>query len=624
MQNQGRSASHVLLANALAYWSFAAGCSLVAIATSGRATYAQPASAPDLAKAISKRLDDHLENAEIAERPLRVVYFHPADVKPFEDYEERLTRIVLDIQEFYRGEMKRNGFGPKTFPLEMANNNLVLHVVKGKRPADDYTKDSGDQVEGEIEQALAQKFDLASEHVLVVNAMCKKREDGSYLFHAPYHGSGGAKSGICHVADCELMDTLHFKETEKRIRYTEMNGTRDQTLADFCCLYIGGIAHELGHAFGYQHNTQKPWERMLRGTALMGAGNYTYRHELRGRRGSFMTFATSMQLASHPLFTNTRTGLDQSPETKIEELKFSQQGRSLVVTGKIDTEIEAYAVIGFTNPQIEKGWLNRDYDSLTWNCEVKDGEFSIVAKINKPGRSGLKIRFCHLNGKQSSFKFEYAIDDKGVPSAASLNDDWQVQRVELTYLNGDREEATRLATNSLPNVTDDKAKAKLEHVAYLTAERKPIELAEVKANEAHLSESQWQAAAVGWGKPARDQYYSDSSIRDGVFLELGNTFYDRGLYAHAPSRYEFDLSGSWKKFEATAGLQKGVAERGSGIFIIKGDGQVLYTSKLLKGNATDAIQLDVGGVESLELIVESGKQGNGNCWTIWGGAKVTR
>ena len=216
----------------------------LAFATGTQSTFSQTASGSELADSISQRLSDYQKDADIAERPLRVVYFHPADVTPFKDYEQRLTRIMLDIQEFYRSEMKRNGFGPKTFPLEMVDGKLLLHVVKGGNPAETYTKNSGDLVEREIAAAVAAKFKPADEHMLVVNAMCKKADDGSYTFHAPYHGRGGAKSGVCHVADCELMDTLHFKETEKRIKYTEMNGTRNQTLADFSCLYIGGIAHE--------------------------------------------------------------------------------------------------------------------------------------------------------------------------------------------------------------------------------------------------------------------------------------------------------------------------------------------------------------------------------------------
>ena len=36
------------------------------------------------------------------------------------------------------------------------------------------------------------------------------------------------------------------------------------------------------------------------------------------------------------------------------------------------------------------------------------------------------------------------------------------------------------------------------------------------------------------------------------------------------------------------------------------------------------MELDVSGVKSLELVVENGGEGNGNCWSIWGSPEVSR
>ena len=194
----------------------------------------------------------------------------------------------------------------------------------------------------------------------------------------------------------------------------------------------------------------------------------------------------------------------------------------------------------------------------------------------------------------------------------------------MRFLAGKRDEAARLAKDTLAIASDEATKAKLKHVSHLVTEPEPKQLSEIDGDQVFLSELRWTSANVGWGKPARDQYYSSRSIRDAVFLELGDQFFARGLYAHAPSRYEFNLDGRWKTFEATAGLQKGVGPQGSGVFSVKGDDRVLYRSKLLKGSATDSIKLDVRGVKKLELVVESGKQNNGQCWTIWGGPRLSR
>ncbi|MFK8111337.1 MAG: NPCBM/NEW2 domain-containing protein [Rubripirellula sp.] len=586
--------------------------------------HAQPPNGSELATNLSRQLDAYHRDAKAPQDPLRVVYFHPSDVAPQANHQQRMSRIMLDVQDFYRSEMQRLGFGPRTFTLELVKDNLQMHDVIGEDKSDGYTHDSGSKVRNRIFSQLRTEMNMNQQFVLSINAMCTKREDGSYYFYAPYYGSGGSRSGLCHAADCELMDTLLFEENDKRIKYTEHYGTRDQSQADFSCLYIGGIAHELGHAFGIPHNRQKPWEKAEYGTALMGSGNFTYRHEKRGRKGSFLTFANAVQLASHPLFTGSRHNLDLDVSCSLPDLSFEQNKQTLRVLGTIETNVDAYAVVAYTNPEIHMGWQNEDYDALTWISPVVDGKFEIKARVHSVGKSGLKLRVCHLNGVRSDFKFEYAVNERREPQADALNSQWRIQQVEQAYLAGDKDKAARLARKNLPKLSDETTKAKLSHLLELVSPKSPRPPSEVTEDEIALSQLVWKSAKVGWGKPARDQYHIDRNNQDAVFLESTESFFQRGLYAHAPSRYVFEIGGKWKRFKATAALQKGVGGGGSGIFQVKADGKTLFKSKRLEGKQTQTTDVDVEGVSILELIVESGKPGNGMCWTIWGDAKLTR
>jgi hypothetical protein len=61
--------------------------------------------------------------------------------EPVPRYEQRLTAVLEDLRSFYRDEMQRQGFGPKTFELERdANGKLVIHLVKGKQPDSGYAR----------------------------------------------------------------------------------------------------------------------------------------------------------------------------------------------------------------------------------------------------------------------------------------------------------------------------------------------------------------------------------------------------------------------------------------------------------------------------------------------------
>ena len=563
-------------------------------------------------------------NATNEHRVLNVIYFHPEDVGPQAGFRERIPRIMEDIQNFYRSEMKRNGFGDVTFPLDMLNGKPRIHVVKGRDPASEYHYKSGRKVVSEIEKALAGKLHLGREFVLIFHGMCRKREDGSYFFHAPYYGqrSSNHRQGLCHVADCELQDPKLLTETKRRIAYEEHYGKFEQSLAQFNVKYLGGVAHELGHGLGLPHNGQTREEARRLGTALMGAGNHTYRREVLGGKGSFLTLASATRLASHPLFARSDRGIEIPPKCQPSELTFAADNSELIIEGTVESIPEAYAIIAYVDPEGKA-----DYDALSYVAPVRQGRFNIRARCTTSGSQKLRLVACHVNGDMSQFhSATFSAGGRNEPNAATLMTQWLLRGIEQMFLQGSEEEAAKRAKEILDEGTAPvPAVPKLKHVVALAAVRaKPIMPADVDGKEVYLSDLQWISAQVGWGKPTRDRYYYDEHVHNVLFLELGGEFYEKGLYAHAPSRYVFDIGTRFKCFTATVGLQDGTPQSGTAVFVVKGDGRELFRSELLKRPKTVAIDLSIDGVKNLELLVESGKQGNAYCWSLWGAPKISR
>ena len=88
---------------------------------------------------------------------------------------------------------------------------------------------------------------------------------------------------------------------------------RPCSLGEFNSHYIGGVTHELGHAFGLPHACQRH-DDLQRGIALMGAGNHPYGNEHRGEgRGTCLTEASAMLLAySRPFAGNVKGARQRS------------------------------------------------------------------------------------------------------------------------------------------------------------------------------------------------------------------------------------------------------------------------------------------------------------------------
>ncbi|HEX5137335.1 MAG TPA: NPCBM/NEW2 domain-containing protein [Planctomycetota bacterium] len=93
--------------------------------------------------------------------------------------------------------------------------------------------------------------------------------------------------------------------------------------------------------------------------------------------------------------------------------------------------------------------------------------------------------------------------------------------------------------------------------------------------------------------------------RDGMALggplRLGSQAYERGIGALAYTRLEYVLGGRWETFYARCGIDDAAGPEGDAVFRVLGDGKVLAEMRRRKGEAPEAVRVDVTGVDRLVL-----------------------
>jgi hypothetical protein len=554
---------------------------------------------------------------------LRVVYFVPKDCDPLPNYAERLDRVMNDVSDFYRDGLLRFGITTDGLPLERKDGKLVLHLVRGQLPASGYHHDSGDRTAREIRLALKGTMDMDREHLLVFYDLFRKEADGRYVFDAPYYGDGGSSQagGLCHAADCELLDPLLLRETNRPMVFTEHYYPRFKTtVARFNSMYLGGVAHELGHALGLPHDDGGMPEQKF-GVSLMGGGNLTYRQELwGGGPPTYLGRASALQLASHPLFTGSDRGRWDDAEGGFKSLEFSTTNGALRIQGVVTGAIPAYAVIAYA-------WLKDDHSARTFPCVLKNGGFTLELAGGHPHPGQvwhLKLARLHANGATGTEEFQLAFDDSSTANVSALNADWITGQAEKAVMRH-RQDAQELVNDAaVAAAPTPEAARKLRLLRSVLNPAAPFDLASVSGDSAFLSDAVWTDAKTGWGEVARNYFWFDERIQNGVFLMLGGRFYEKGLYAHSSARYVFPVDGKWKTFTATIGLRDGAHIQGSAVFTVRGDGRELYRSRMLRVGEQENVKLDIRQVKQLELLTDGGEGHNHNSWAIWVDPKVQR
>jgi hypothetical protein len=560
------------------------------------------------------------------DRRLHVVYFSPAGREPAEGYRERLDRIVTDVQAFYREEMERSGHGPMTFPLDRdGDGRLVVHLARSEKRYSKKKGPGGQEVRGAARAALSKKdIDIDRNHVVIFQNLIWVEGGNRLTPRAPYTGWGNHVRGTACVTDHAILDPGNYRV---RDRFVVDRGNR-QSWGRYNVIQIGGVAHELGHSFGLPHNRETPEEKRTLGTALMGGGNYTYRNEVSTdgkRKGSFITKAHALALSTHPLFRRDDRERDAEPECELAALSFRQEDDSLVMIGTVKSSLPLVGVTVY-NDELPTG-TNRDYDAASAAAGIgRGGAFLLSIGGLRPKEYHLSLRVYHSNGYWRTYHFPYRVEGRPIVPVAKLNRTFLYTRVRAAFDRRDRArmwEALADLAASGGGEDDDiskKARALDRRLRAWEALSDPARVPD-DVSELMLSDARWRSAKVGWFEPSYDRVVTNDAGHSKP-LESGSRRHDKGIYAHAPSRYVYALAGGWKRLSGLYGLQKG--SPGSVVFVVRGDGRELFRSEVVRDFGERELKVAVSGVAELELVVETTDDGPNSDWGIWFGPRLTR
>lgn len=366
---------------------------------------------------------------------LNVIYWVPIDVDTVPGYTKRISEILLDFQGYCADYMEKEGFGRKSFGLDLKSNNIVnINTIFAERGKDAYPYSGGGSViNRELKSYFAENPDKKhSEHSLVI--LPSISGDPLNPGGVPFYGLGT----FCYALDYPEMKLEHLETTG--------------VYGALATKWIGGLYHELGHGLNAPHNSEKKSEKATKGTALMGAGNYTY-----GKSPTFMTGATAATFANSQAFSNeVRTDWYGPTKNKLTYLKGKVEDNKIIISGNFESAIPVTDIVVWHDPYPAGG--NKDYDAPAWNVKpVGTDSLYIESSLSEffilSGDYQLRIRFYHENGSHSTYSYEYEFKN-GIPNIEVINSKKLIHPTQWNIIEVSSQEDDGLASTMLDGFQD--------------------------------------------------------------------------------------------------------------------------------------------------------------------------
>ncbi len=339
---------------------------------------------------------------------LNVVYFVPNDLDTLANYKRRISGILLQFQRFVADNMQREGYGRKSFGLDLQSSSIInIITIRGKLGKASYKYDDGSgNVLSEVNAYFnANPGSKKSDHTLyILPTFFEQTNPGYGGYGPPFYGLGRN----CFALDYATMDTSYLGQSGS-------NG-------NLATVWIGGLAHELGHGLNLPHEHQLKITNASLGMALMSSGNSTY-----GVTPTFLTPGSCAILNnSQTLSTTTRTDwYATTSDIELLKLKTEVVSNTVYISGKYNNpnSTAVNKIVAWHDAKPYGG--NLDYDAVVWAANpIGSDSFRFACPLNEffntTDTTQLRISFLLPNGNRSTVSFLYTFTSN-VPNVISLN-----------------------------------------------------------------------------------------------------------------------------------------------------------------------------------------------------------
>jgi hypothetical protein len=292
---------------------------------------------------------------------LKVVYMVPANRSPQPEAEQMLRSYIVRMQAWFREEMTRLGYGPKSFVYETESSVLLprIHLLQVEQPDTAFQGTYQARWNKILDAVAAAGFPLwtSQELVLIIAETQIQNPDGSFLYGADdstfFGGSAADFSGIGLVTGETL---ARFNETFLTddqpyagriipaigpfplVQSLSFPAFEETTLSSTSSSAIGGALHELGHGLGLWHDFRN--DTNFNGN-LMGNG-------FRGSRGVILpesypnddmrlSSGSALQLNYNRFFNSRNAFTENTPP----QVAIQTQDEAVLVSGQCGLEFSA-------------------------------------------------------------------------------------------------------------------------------------------------------------------------------------------------------------------------------------------------------------------------------------------